>query len=131
MYMYVGIQYNNYMYMDHYNYTKQHVNPCKMETIYLGEDLFESVEEIRDQLPHEMPVYIQGRRQIELSRGYLSLDDVLQRTLPVTVCKQQRDKLTLRSNICYIYTSGTTGRHTSFIYLQHLLNTDSFNVFAF
>ncbi|OWF53947.1 very long-chain acyl-CoA synthetase-like [Mizuhopecten yessoensis] len=74
-----------------------------------GEGLLESIEEIRNSLSDNIPMYVQGRSKCELPPGYHSLDDAMERTLPLPLSKHLRSHVTLTSPVCYIYTSGTTG----------------------
>lgn len=84
------------------------VSDAKVIIVGAGDELLESILEIRTDLP-AVPIYVQGRGQADVPDGMLSFDDVIMRTLPTNICKSVRAHVNLMSPMCYIYTSGTTG----------------------
>ncbi|KAK3092545.1 hypothetical protein FSP39_004216 [Pinctada imbricata] len=74
-----------------------------------GDDLLLSMNEIREHLPADLPIYVYGKRQKELCHCYISMDDVMATAPEVEVSKSVRAQVNMRSPLCYIYTSGTTG----------------------
>ncbi|XP_033749511.1 very long-chain acyl-CoA synthetase-like [Pecten maximus] len=82
---------------------------AKVIIVGSGDGLFESIEEIRHNLSDNIPIYVQGRLPYVLPPGYHSLDNVMEKTLPLPVSKNLRSHVTMMSPVCYIYTSGTTG----------------------
>lgn len=73
-----------------------------------GNELLQSLEEIQAKIDL-LPTYVYSKRQNDLPEGYVSMDECLEKSLPVQVCKSLRSQVTLLSTLCYIYTSGTTG----------------------
>lgn len=60
-----------------------------------------------------------GKRQSDLPSEFVSMDELLLRTLPVPISKACREGTNLRSPVCYIYTSGTTGALVHFpLYME-------------
>ena len=65
--------------------------------------------EIRAKISTDLPMYVYGKHQSDLPNGYISMDDELQKLLPVPICRTVRKEMHPLSPLCYIYTSGTTG----------------------
>ena len=74
-----------------------------------GDDLLQSVDEIREHVPKHIPYFVLGRRQSDLNDFYTSFDDAMICAPAMPVCRSVRAGIGLQSPVCFIYTSGTTG----------------------
>lgn len=87
--------------------------------IFVGDQFLNAIEEIKNDLT-QVAIYVQGKQTTDLLNGYLSLDEALQRSLPVPVCPSYRVDIGINDTLCYIYTSGTTGDYNT-IYIYSLI----------
>ena len=71
--------------------------------------MLQSVEDIKDQLPDEISVFVAGKTQKELGNFFTSFDDVIMSTDGTPVSRSARAGVTPQSPLCFLYTSGTTG----------------------
>ena len=76
---------------------------------FQGDELLHSLEEIKDQLPKHVPFYVSGKSQTELDDFYTSLDDLMNCTHGVPICRSFHQSISFKTPLCFIYTSGTTG----------------------
>lgn len=84
----------------------------------VGDEHLHTIQEIRNDIP-DIKIYVMGKRQSDIPSEFLSMDELLLRTLPVPISKACREGTNLRSPVCYIYTSGTTGALVHFpLYME-------------
>ncbi|XP_062581210.1 long-chain fatty acid transport protein 2-like [Saccostrea cucullata] len=74
-----------------------------------GPELLDTIKSVSDKLPADFKIFVSGATADSLPDKFTSFDEQMMQSLPVAVCKSTREKVTLRSPVCYIYTSGTTG----------------------
>lgn len=83
----------------------------------LGDDLLESVQEIKKEIPNTA-IHVIGKSKTDLPDGFSSLSDHMIRTMAVPICKSVRETVPVTHPCCFIYTSGTTGRSLYFLNYQ-------------
>ncbi|CAG2233248.1 Very long-chain acyl-CoA synthetase,Bile acyl-CoA synthetase [Mytilus edulis] len=84
------------------------VSEAKVLIVGEGDDLLESVQEIKKEIPNTT-IHVIGKSKTDLPDGFSSLSDHMIRTMAVPICKSVRETVPVTHPCCFIYTSGTTG----------------------